>query len=170
MYLVKALAPLVFSLWLTLAAVAQDQALPNPKLTPGDVLPSVTVEQLSQIGYSKKARRVPEELRREVFAEYGIPWEKRNAYELDHLVPLSIAGSNSIKNLWPEPLRLNVNGHDLGAVTKDALEERLHWLVISGQLDLKEAQKAIATDWVAADQKYVGELPLYHYTDPPPRD
>ncbi|MGA8654781.1 MAG: HNH endonuclease signature motif containing protein [Chthoniobacterales bacterium] len=35
-------------------------------------------------------------------------WEKRNDYEVDHLVILSIGGSNSIKNLWPELLRLNV--------------------------------------------------------------
>ena len=102
-------------------------------------------------------------MRRKVFAEYGIPWEKRNAYEADHLTPLSIGGSNSIRNLWPEPLRLNVDGYDLGAVTKDALEERLHWLVVSGRLDLKEAQRAIATDWTAAYQRYVGQLPLYHY-------
>jgi hypothetical protein len=32
-------------------------------------------------------------------------------------------------------LRLNVDGKDLGAVTKDALQDRLHWLVISGRLD-----------------------------------
>jgi hypothetical protein len=51
----------------------------------------------------------------------------------------TVGGSNSIRNLWFEPLRLNVNGYDLGAVTKDALEERLHWMVVSGQFDLKEA-------------------------------
>jgi hypothetical protein len=153
---------LIFSLLLTFAAIAQEQALPDSKLTPGDTFP-VTVEELSQIGYSKHARHVSTELRREVFAEYGIPWENRNAYEADHLIPLSIGGTNSIRNLWPEPLRLNVNGYDLGAVTKDALEERLHWLVVSGRLDLKEAQRTIATDWVAAYQRYVGQFPLYHY-------
>jgi hypothetical protein len=39
-----------------------------------------------------------------------------------------------------------VKGYELGSITKDALEERLHWLVVSGHLDLKEAQKLIATD------------------------
>jgi hypothetical protein len=54
-----------------------------------------------------------------------------------------------------------VSGKDLGAVTKDALEDRLHWLVVSGQLDLKEAQREIASDWIAAFRKYIGELPNY---------
>ena len=58
-----------------------------------------------------------------------------------------------------------MNGYDLGAVTKDAPEERLHWLVVSRRLNLKEAQKAIATDWVAAYQRYVGELRFDHYVE-----
>jgi hypothetical protein len=119
---------------------ANDSALPDPQLTPGDCVEGVTVEQLQEVGYSKHHRHVPEALRRAVFAEYGIAWEERNDYEVDHLISLSLGGSNSIRNLWPEPLRLNVDGKDLGAVTKDALEDRLHWLVISGQLDLKQAQ------------------------------
>jgi hypothetical protein len=63
---------LIFSLLLTFAAIAQEQALPYSKLTPGDTFP-VTVEQLSQIGYSKHARHVSTELCREVFAEIRNP-------------------------------------------------------------------------------------------------
>jgi hypothetical protein len=92
--------------------------------------------------------------------------EVRGMYEVDHLVSLAIGGSNSIRNLWPEPLRLSENGYDLGAVTKDRLEDKLHWLVVSGQLDLKEAQNAIATNWIDAYRKYIGELPLYTYETP----
>lgn len=58
---------------------------------------------------------------------------------------------------------MNVDGKDEGAVTKDALEEKLHWLVISGQLDLNEAQEAIATDWLAAYRKYCGEFPVFSF-------
>ena len=46
-------------------------------------------------------------------------------------------------------------------MTKDALEDRLHWLMISGRLDLKQAQKEISADWTAAYRKYVGEFPAY---------
>ncbi len=62
-------------------------------------------------------------------------------------------------NLWPEPMRLNVEGRDLGAVTKDRLEERLAELVRFDELPLAEAQKAIAKDWVKAYERYVGALP-----------
>ena len=51
--------------------------------------------------------------------------------------------------------------HACVCLNKDALEERLHWLVVSGRLDLKEAQRAITTDWTAAYQRYVGQLPPY---------
>jgi hypothetical protein len=41
---------------------------------------------------------------------------------------------------------------------KDALVDRLHWLVISGRLDLKQAQEEISAGWTAAYSKYVGEF------------
>jgi hypothetical protein len=40
------------------------------------------------------------------------------------------------------------------------LEDRLHALVISGKLDLKTAQREIATDWIAAYKKYIGPSPI----------
>jgi hypothetical protein len=39
------------------------------------------------------------------------------------------------------------------------LEDRLHALVVNGKLDLKTAQREIATDWIAAYKKYVGPYP-----------
>ena len=72
---------------------------------------------------------------------------------------MGLGGSNSILNLWPEPLRLNINGKDLGAVTKDALESRLRWLVVNGQLELRQAQKEISTNWESAYLKYCGPFP-----------
>ena len=42
---------------------------------------------------------------------------------------------------------------------KDALERKLHKLVCAGQLDLKTAQREIASDWIEAYQKYVHKTP-----------
>src|SRR5438045_5074044 len=45
--------------------------LPDPQLTPGDTL-EVTKEDICVPGYSSKVRDVPEDLKRKVYAEYGI--------------------------------------------------------------------------------------------------
>ena len=42
---------------------------------------------------------------------------------------------------------------------KDALERKLHKLVCAGQLDLKTAQREIASNWIEAYKKYVNETP-----------
>jgi hypothetical protein len=138
------------------AVVFADQPAPirpDPKLTPGATF-DVTLQDISEPGYSKKVRNVTAELKREVYAEYGITEHKAGEYEVDHLIPLSIGGSNSIKNLWPESYRTVWN-----ARVKDRLEDRLHALVVNGKLDLKTAQREIATDWITAYKKYIGPSP-----------
>ena len=72
-------------------------------------------------------------------------------YEEDHLISLELGGHpTSPDNLWPEPWFGTWN-----AKVKDALEDRLHAMVCSGDISLRDAQKAIATDWVGAYRKYV---------------
>jgi len=53
------------------------------------------------------------------------------------------------KNLWPEPYAGN------GARKKDVIETKLKKLVCSGDVKLADAQKAIATNWVLAYNKYI---------------
>ena len=40
------------------------------------------------------------------------------------------------------------------AHAKDALEERLQYMVCDKQIDLASARRQIATDWIAAYKKY----------------
>lgn len=76
-------------------------------------------------------------------------------YEEDHLISLQLGGNpRDPKNLWPQPWYGTWN-----ARVKDTLENKLNALVCSGDLTLAEAQQAIATDWIAAYQKYVGPMP-----------
>ena len=42
------------------------------------------------------------------------------------------------------------------AHVKDKLEDRLHALVCAGKLPIEQAQQEIATDWIAAYEKYLG--------------
>ncbi|MGO8670794.1 MAG: hypothetical protein ACLQVD_05445 [Capsulimonadaceae bacterium] len=123
--------------------------LPDPRLTPGATL-RVTVDDIAVTGYTSRVRDVTEETKLQVYAEYGITHHSRGQYEIDHLVPLELGGSNDITNLWPESYRTR----PWNASTKDQLENRLHELVVDGELDLPTAQRAIATDWIAAYRKY----------------
>ena len=72
-------------------------------------------------------------------------------YEEDHLIPLSIGGNpSSPLNLWPQPRFSEWN-----AEKKDALELRFQKLVCRGELELNQARKEIAEDWISAYRKYV---------------
>ncbi len=76
-------------------------------------------------------------------------------YEEDHLISLELGGHpTSPENLWPEPWFGEWN-----AKVKDHLENRLHEMVCHNEITLRDAQTAIATDWIAAYRKYVGDTP-----------
>lgn len=86
---------------------------PNPSLTLGDAFQNVTVQDICTSGYTKRVRNVPVELKRQVYQEYSIRYpEPRGAYEVDYFIPLELGGSNSIKNLWPEPAEPKPGFHE----------------------------------------------------------
>jgi hypothetical protein len=96
-------------------------------------------------------RHVSAEEKRRVYAEYGITSHGAGGYEIDHLIPLELGGTNYIKNLWPQPALPTPGFHE-----KDILETTLHDRVCAGSLDLQAAQHEIATDWFAAYQRFAG--------------
>ena len=127
--------------------------VPDPVKTPGDVL-TTDPAVICVVGYTKTVRDVPKSVKQQVFRMYGIARRRPGEFEVDHLVSLELGGSNSIRNLWPESYWTRpINAH-----TKDRLENKLHKLVCTGKLDLSEAQKAIAQDWISAYKTYVGPL------------
>jgi hypothetical protein len=72
---------------------------------------------------------------------------------VDHSISLELGGSNSIKNLWPQSYKTTPwNAHK-----KDLLENKLHQLVCSKKITLKQAQYEISHNWIEAYKKYVGD-------------
>jgi hypothetical protein len=127
---------------------SQANLIPNSRLTPGAVIAfakerEVCSAQPPKTGYISAA------LGEKVFKEYGIRHPRPRAYEVDYLIDPELGGSNDIQNLWPEPYSSTWN-----ARVKDALEDRLHDLVCSGEISLATAQQEIATNWIAAYKKY----------------
>jgi hypothetical protein len=116
------------------------------------VFPAVAAAQVCTPGWASARRHVTSTQYHEVYAAYGIAYpEPTGTYELDHLIPLELGGDNANANLWPEAAAPAPGFHE-----KDRLENVLHDMVCSGQLGLPVAQQAIAGNWYAAYQRYVG--------------
>ncbi len=116
--------------------------LPDSACTPGAFFSNVTAGQVCQPGYSSQVRDVPESVKNQVYAEYGIASQSPGQYEVDHLISLELGGSNDISNLWPEPADPRPGFHE-----KDKVENYLHDQVCSGKMTLHDAQVQISTDW-----------------------
>jgi hypothetical protein len=118
-------------------------------LTPGFVRP-ISLSEVCTKSYSDDADQVPVSVRQEVFQRYRLQLPQSADYALDYLVSPQLGGTADIRNLWPEPEGQTV--WDMRA--KDALEDRLHELVCQGRVDLGTAQRDLASNWIAAYQKY----------------
>ena len=70
--------------------------------------------------------------------DHAVPCDGKH-FEIDHLVPIEIGGSNDRDNLWAQPIQQ--------ARIKDKLENQLHEEVCAGRLSLEDAQHCIAEDW-----------------------
>jgi hypothetical protein len=102
----------------------------------------------AQVNVKNKA--VPVALQRAVFQEYGLQGADPRAYEVDYLVTPALGGADDIHNLWPH----SYSATAWNAQVKDALEDRLREMVCDGSLDLADAQREIAANWIAAYKKY----------------
>ena len=95
-------------------------ALPDRSCTPGYVT-SATRSQVCTPGYATSVRNVTQGTKNAVYASYGVRVRLPGQYEVDHLVPLSLGGSNDPRNLWPEPAEPRPGFHE-----KDVVEWYLY--------------------------------------------
>jgi hypothetical protein len=104
-------------------------------------------------GHAKEHRGpMSADRRDEVLLRFGLSPGAHPDYEIDHLIPLCLGGSDDPSNLWPQPRRSIEPKWN--AEAKDRLERLICDMVCGGQLDIATAQEAFAKDWVAAYQKY----------------
>jgi hypothetical protein len=133
--------------------------LPDTQITPGAINSTISAEQFRALCHTKNWTRpyrppvsFTNSIKKTQIEKYGYPLTDIHDYEEDHLVPLCLAGApRDPANLWPQPLF-----GEWSAVRKDALEAKLCRLTCDGKVPLEEAQREIATDWIAAYKKYVG--------------
>jgi len=125
------------------------QISPDPVITPGEAQ-NISLAQVRKLG--TRAARVPTDVKRAVYGAYGLSVDEKN-YALDHLIPLSLGGSNSAKNLWPHSRK----GSFWTVEKKLALEKRVYQLVCAGRLSLVAARQEIASNWAKAYRKYVNK-------------
>lgn len=131
--------------------------LPDSSITPGALNPNVTQETIDQTicvpGWTKTIRPsswYTNKIKKQQMTDQRLPGEMRE-YEEDHLISLQLGGHpTDIKNLWPQ-FWLG----EWGAHRKDVIETYLKRLVCNRTITLKEAQDAIAIDWISAYKKYI---------------
>lgn len=123
-------------------------SVPDSRLTPGATLLASRQAVCTEANMKNKA--VPVALRMKVFEAYGISGAEPQQYEVDYLITPALGGADDIHNLWPQSYSATVWNADV----KDALEDRLRQMVCDGSLDLTDAQREIAVNWIAAYKKY----------------
>jgi hypothetical protein len=138
-------------------------ALPDPAITPGAVDPEIEADtsgasyvvngieknicapHFSATAIRKTIKNFPK-LKRTACEAYGVA-KCDGSVEGDHLISIEIGGCpNCQENIWPQPMsEARIKDH--------RVEDVLPKLICGGTISLADAQKCIATDWVACEDK-----------------
>jgi hypothetical protein len=125
------------------AVAGSDAPALNPAVTQGTIASTICAT-----GWTRTVRPYVADMKRikaEMLADVGEPIERRNRYELDHVVPLALGGDPiDRRNLALQPID--------EAREKDAVEVCLSSLVCQGKIALEDAQSAIWEDWRKAGE------------------
>lgn len=80
-------------------------------------------------------RNVASATKKGIYERYGVPASERKNYTIDHLVPLSMGGSNYKTNLWPQHKD----------ITTAPLEADIYHKLVRGEITHAEALEIILT-------------------------
>jgi hypothetical protein len=134
-------------------------AMPDRRCSPGTYYSGLTKGVIcSPIFHTTIIRRAPLSEKHAVEQDYGLAaGNYGRALQIDHIVPLSLGGTNSVANLYPE--EYSFAGGSPGFRVKDGLENRLHAMVCAGRIGLRSAQRQIAANWERLYRKVFGVAP-----------
>ena len=122
--------------------------LPSSFQTPG-AKGKANDAQVCAADFEASAKPIAKWQRDQALERYGKRPEDFTG-ELDHLIPISLGGTNDPDNLWPIP-----SNKEMGPEQKKALDLKLHEMVCAKTITLKAARDAIKKDWVKAYAQYV---------------
>ena len=122
--------------------------LPSSFQTPG-AKSKATEAQVCAADFEASVKPMAKWQREQALERYGKRPEDFTG-DLDHLIPISLGGTNDPDNVWPLPAN-----KDMGPEQKKALDLKLHEMVCAKTITLKAAQDAIKKDWVKAYNEYV---------------
>ena len=135
---------------MALPAMAMAQ-LPNNMYTPGKA-DKVDVKQLCAETFETSVKPMADWQKNTTLERYGVRPESFSG-DLEHLVPVSLGGTNDPENLYPF--------HAQGEYTLEAkqrLAAKIHELVCDGKMSLKQAQDIFKKDWTKGYKQYVGAM------------
>jgi hypothetical protein len=112
--------------------------IPNSKFSPGHLC-STKETDFFEYRYEEKIpyckRNVSSKTKNYIYTLYSIPLDQRKNFTIDHIIPLSLGGSNNEKNLWPEHLEIKK--------TRPTIEYDLYLNLKNGDISHKEAVETI---------------------------
>lgn len=130
--------------------------LPDPGCTPGDIVLGSTEDQICSATFHTATRRnktTSQSQKNLVYPMYGIIHPEHNTgsnqvCEIDHLVPLELAGADTMANVWSQCSPGYGNWQGPGYKDKDGFENYLWFHVCVNQdITLHDAQIEMATNW-----------------------
>lgn len=130
--------------------------LPDPACTPGSVGATDPAQVCTAFFQNQHRPNGTLAAKRAAMKAYHLADNQLGVIEYDHLIPLSLGGSNDVTNLWPEVSDQPGRGF---RNSKDDVELRLWRAVCTDhRVALGDVQAAFARDWTAAE-KFLGLSP-----------
>lgn len=134
--------------------------IPDPHRTPGSLC-TVNHRDYQEDRYAENIpycrRNVDSRTKKSIYRAYNIPSDCTHRYTIDHFIPLSIGGDNSVANLWPE--------HNFVKATRKNLEIRVFQEIRQGRISQQEAVDRIYHEKLNPARPRQGSDPCDRYLE-----